>query len=82
MKITDEQAATEVSEAMQEVFERLGRSLLYVNERCDEDEARAYRERVGDLFYNLIFKVLEPLYVDHPQLRPKDWDDRAPMDPD
>lgn len=82
MKITDEQAAADVSAAMNDVFHRLGASLLVVRERCSIEEAEAYQSRIGDLFYNVIFKVLEPLYVDHPHLRPEDWDDRSPMDPD
>jgi hypothetical protein len=67
---------------MNDVFHRLGASLFVVRERCSKEGAEAYQSRVGDLFYNVIFKVLEPLYVDHPHLRPEDWDDRSPMDPD
>jgi hypothetical protein len=42
---------------------------------------RPIQEKVGDLFYNIIFKVMEPLYIQHPNLRSENWDDRPPLDP-
>ena len=42
---------------------------------------KVYSEQVGDLLYTIIFKLLEPIYFQHPDLRPEDWDNKPPMDP-
>jgi len=51
--------------------------MLQVNQTCSEAEATVYRQKIGDIFYILVFGLLEPLYQEHPQLKPSDWDDRC-----
>jgi hypothetical protein len=74
--IKNEEVAASVSLVLQDAFNRLGESMLHVNKTCSEDEAAVYRQKIGDLFYILVFGLLEPLYEEHPQLKPPDWDDR------
>ena len=51
--------------------------MLQVNAACGEAESTLYRAKIGDVFYILIFGILEPLYEKHPQLKPPGWDDRT-----
>lgn len=83
LRISDKEAAKEVNDAMKDVFARLEQSVAVVRARCDEEEVQAYLQRVGDLFYNIIFKVQEHLCEQHPELWPEDWGERKPpLDPD
>lgn len=79
--IADEEAARAVCAALQEAFNSIGRSLQIARSVCSETESNAYSAHVGDLFYTITFKLLEPLYFQHPKLRPDGWDGRPPMDP-
>jgi hypothetical protein len=74
--IKNEQIAGSVSQVLQDACKRLGDSILQVNATCSEAESAIYRHKIGDVFYILAFGILEPLYEEHPQLKPPDWDDR------
>ena len=79
--IANKEAAKEISAALQDAFNSLGRSLGIAKAACTESELKAYSDQVSDLFYGITFKLLEPLYDQHPDLRPNGWDDKPPMDP-
>ena len=72
--ISDPDVAADVSRLLQQTFQTLGESVVDVNRRCSKEEAAAYREKIGDIFYIIVFKLLEPLYEQHPHLKPSDWD--------
>lgn len=72
--IDNEDLAADVSNVLQSAFNALGESMVRVNAGCDEVEAARYREKIGDIFYVIVFGILEPLYEKHPQLKPPDWD--------
>jgi hypothetical protein len=72
--IENAELAADVSRTLQTTFEALGDSIVSVNAGCDEAEASLYREKIGDIFYIIVFGILEPLYEKHPQLKPPDWD--------
>lgn len=74
--IKDAEVAATVSQVLQDVFDRLGQSVLRVNQSCSEVEAKRYRQKIGDIAYILVFDILEPLYEEHPGLKPADWDGR------
>ena|SRR5258708_2432403 len=73
MVIKDAVVAGSVSEVLTKTFSVLGESILDVNKRCSEEEAAAYRDKIGDIFYIITFKLLEPSYEQHPHLKPADW---------
>ena len=72
-KISDSEAAKIIAEKLTASFELLGETILLVNRTCSADDAQAYRQRVGDAFYTITFKLLEPIYAQHPMLKPTDW---------
>jgi len=81
IQIKDEQAAKEITSALTEAFNSIGQTLQVARNSCGEAESQAYLEQAGDLMYAIVFKLLEPIYFQYPAIRPKDWDDRPPMDP-
>ena len=80
--IEDHDRAKEISTALTAAFDSIGSSLVLAREACNESQLKEYNRHVGDLFYIITFKLLEPLYQQHPELRPEDWDDKPLMDPD
>jgi hypothetical protein len=81
VSIADEEAARAICTALEEAFNNIGRSLQIAKSVCPESESKAFSDHVGDLFYTITFKLLEPIYFQHPELRPAGWDDKPPMDP-
>jgi len=79
--INDKDKAKEISAALAESFDSIGRSLVIARSACDESQIEDYSKHVGDIFYIITFKPLEPIYRQHPELRPDDWEDKPPMDP-
>lgn len=68
--IRDEAMAARVSEMMLEVGARLNESVRVVREMCSEQEFNAYRRSVGRIMGEMLLGVLNPLYEEHPMLRP------------
>ena len=71
--IKDAEVASRISELLTNTFNALGESIISVNDRCSPEEAQAYRQKVGDIFYIITFGLLEPIYEEHPELKPPDW---------
>ena len=82
ISISDKDTAERAGLELRTAFDACGRALIAVREGASADEAQQFQEKIGDIFYILIFKLMEPLYYAHPELRPEDWDDRPPMDPE
>jgi hypothetical protein len=76
--ISDPAVAVEADHALRNAFDTLGESLVRVRQRCNAEEAEAYSQKIGDIFYIIVFDLLEPLYEKHPQLKPANWDDDLP----
>jgi len=79
--INDKDKAREISAALTEAFAGIDRSMLIARSTCDEAQIEEYTKHVGDLCYILVFKLLEPIYRQHPELCPDGWEDKPPMDP-
>jgi hypothetical protein len=73
--IKDADVAADVDRALRNSFDILGDSLRRVMQSCSEEEATVYKQKVGDIFYIITFGLMEPLYEEHPQLKPENWDD-------
>jgi hypothetical protein len=73
--IKDADVAADVDRALRNSFDILGDSLRRVMHSCSEEEATVYKQKVGDIFYIITFGLMEPLYEEHPQLKPENWDD-------
>jgi hypothetical protein len=72
--ISDFSAAREISDLMQDFTKKLEYSADVVNRTCPEAEWRAYKKAVGTIYFEMFLLVLEPLYKQHPSLKPPNWD--------
>jgi len=71
--ITDSQSANKISELMLDVFSRIGQSAKSVRRDCPKDEAEKYLLAISKVAGAIVLDVLEPLYKEHPDLKPPDW---------
>ena len=74
--IKNEKIAADIDRTLRDVYSILEKSITHVNENGTEPESLRYRHAIGEIFYTLIFRIWEPLYQEHPELKPADWDDR------
>lgn len=68
--IRNKEMANEVSELMLDFASKLDASLVAVQERCSSEEFHAYREGVSKILSDMLFDVMNPLYLAHPDLKP------------
>ena len=72
--IKDLDVAAEVNQALRSAFDILGESMVRFRKSCSKEVTETYSQKIGDIFYIIVFDLLEPLYDEHPQLKPTDWD--------
>jgi hypothetical protein len=72
--IADPEIARSVSDLMLEIFRQVDESVAYIRARCSADEASAYQKATAPLAGAIVMNVLEPLYLQHPDLKPRNWD--------
>jgi hypothetical protein len=75
--IKNKSVAAEVDRTLRGVYSSLENSIRHVNDNSGQDESEKYRHAVGKIFYTLIFDLWEPLYREHPELKPADWDQQS-----
>jgi ubiquinone/menaquinone biosynthesis C-methylase UbiE len=73
--VENDEVAGKVDVALREAYRVLDDSATLVRERCSEDETKNYLQQVGNVLYELIFRMMEPLYKAHPELKPDGWTD-------
>jgi hypothetical protein len=62
--------ARQVSDLMLDISARLNRSVSLVQETVSAEEFALYRRAVGRIMGDILLEVLNPLYRDHPGLKP------------
>jgi hypothetical protein len=72
--VKDEKVAQQISDLMVEFQSRLNSSVIAVKEKCPSEELRAYRLAVGHIMAEMLLEVLNPLYAEHPSLKPSELD--------
>jgi hypothetical protein len=68
--IRDEGIARHVSNVMLDINNRLELSVAIVREHCSADETKQYGISVGRLICEIFDRILDPLYLEHPSLKP------------
>ena len=74
------ETAKYVSELVLEIKERLSESIESVQDSCSPENFLNYRRRVGTLVYSIFEQILDPIYIQHPELKPPEleiWGPRA-----
>jgi hypothetical protein len=69
--IKSETVAAEVSTLILEINEKLNDSICMVQDTCDEEDFKTYRQAIGRVLGEMLFQVVNPLYEDHPSLKPE-----------
>jgi tetratricopeptide (TPR) repeat protein len=68
--INDRDIAAAISDLMLELGRKLNDSLRVVQERCTEEETRAYREAISRILLDQLIEIMNPIYRAHPDLKP------------
>lgn len=72
--ITDPNTAKYVGDLMLHCLRQMEESIVTVNNTSPPDEGLKYKNAVGLAAFRVIYDVLEPLYAQHPELKPPGWD--------
>lgn len=72
--IQDTIVARRISDLMIEFSGRLDKSILMVKEHCPSEEFETYRRAVGHILGEMLLEVMNPLYAEHPSLKPRGLD--------
>lgn len=72
--LKDAAVARRISDLMIEVSARLDSSIVTVRDQCSSEEFRAYQHAVGAVLGEILLEVLNPLYAEHPSLKPPEMD--------
>jgi len=62
--------AREISDLMIEFLMKLDKSVATVQQNCSLDELHQYRRAVGCILGEMVDRVMNPLYLKHPDLKP------------
>lgn len=68
--IANPETAKRISELLLGVNDRIEESVLVARQHCPPEEAKEYARAAGRLLMNVFDGILEPLYAEHPTLRP------------
>ena len=68
--LKDSLIAQQVSDLMIEFGERLNDSIIAVQEQCSPEEFKAYRLAVAKIMAEMLLEVMNPLYAQHPSIKP------------
>ena len=68
--VGDERIAKQISDLMVEFSHRLNGSIALVKENCSKEEFEEYRTAVSKILVEILFQVMNPLYLRYPGLKP------------
>jgi len=71
----DEKIAAHVNNLMLECRSKLSQSMSFVRENCNSQEANEYRKALGKVMGYMIIDIMEPIYKEHPDMRPPELSD-------
>ena len=64
------ETAKEVSELMQAILAQLDQSVRRVQEKEPDADFQRYRRAVGKVLGAVVLDIMNPLYAEHPDLKP------------
>ena len=69
------EVAARINELMLEYGARLDESVRLVRDSCSEAEFESYRAAVGQIMGTMLLDVMNPIYREHPDLKPHELDE-------
>lgn len=73
--VSDPNTAKYISELMLRCLQEMTESIDTVKRTSSPDEALKYTKAIGLVTFRAVYDLLEPLYAQHPELKPPKWDD-------
>ena len=64
--------AENINNLMLDIGARLDESVILVKNSCSDEEFKAYRKAVGVIMGTMLIDVMNPIYVEHKSLKPKE----------
>lgn len=68
--IQDPKVAEEVNKKVLEINRLLNELVAYVNQNSPPEEEKRFRHAVGSVLGELLLEIVNPLYCQHPELKP------------
>ncbi len=68
--IIDTVVAEKVSELMLNISGQIDSSVALIRDSCSSAEFESYRRAAGRVMGEILFEILNPLYAEHPSLKP------------
>lgn len=62
--------AIEIVDLMLDFGNRLNASVALVQNNCTDDELVEYRRAVGKLMGDMLLNIMNPIFEEHPELKP------------
>ena len=72
--IRDEKLAAAIAEQIKAAYAALDHSAYLVRQSGAPDEVTPYINAIGTVCYEIISKLMDPLYQAHPNLKPESWE--------
>lgn len=66
----DKETAREIHATLIDVCQRLDGTIVLAKQRCSEEDFKKYRRAVGAVMGEILLEILNPMYVEHPELKP------------
>ena len=72
--IKNRELAKEISDLMLDFSKRIDEEISRVQSQCPNEEFEIFRSAAGKLLGDILLEILNPLYKEHPELKPKELD--------
>jgi len=69
--IKNKDVAGKISALMTKYSGELNDSIILIKEQCSEEEFLNYRKAVAYIMGDMLIRVMNPLYAEHPDLKPE-----------
>jgi len=70
--IKDKDIACEINELMLEYSKKIDATIAQVQSSCSNEEFEKYRKASGVVLGNILLEIMNPIYKEHPDLKPKE----------
>jgi hypothetical protein len=73
--VDDPAIANQISDLMQNMLTQIGKCSSAVLKGCSQEEYKAFVRSISHVTSAIVFDVMQPLYLKHPDLKPPNWED-------
>ncbi|HVK55078.1 MAG TPA: hypothetical protein VM532_08630 [Burkholderiales bacterium] len=77
----EREVAEKISVLMLQLNAKLNDSIAFVRDNCSKEEFETYRKAAGMLMGSILLDIEEPIYQEHPTLRPNGLGGPYKVDP-